>query len=137
MAIASGRMVCTNEGENCAAGPGDVILLESGKPHTYYATRPTTFTFVHIGGHEAAQLALAIRKKSGLMVHGEHGSQIYQSLLDLMDKLQNESPDEFVTSAMLYSMLMQLMSDAVRGRPDDREAIMAHQIQSYIIDHLS
>lgn len=134
--LTEGRMLCSNENETVTAGPGDIVLLETRKPHTYYALRPSNFSFIHFGGQEAERLVQHIRNKSGMLVKGNHGQVINAMIQDQIGKLQAAEMDEFSNSAFLYQLLMTVYSDAVQSSLPTDEAQLIEQIQSYILAHL-
>ena len=135
--VQEGRLFCSADGSTATAGPGDAMLLESRKPHTYYAARPTTFSFVHFGGREADRLFPLIREKAGLLIKGDRSDALQELLLQLIAQLRTDSLDEFEASARLYRLLMLLYADAQRSRLGQSEQELVRRIQDYILTHLA
>ncbi len=128
--ISTGYLYFKYEGEEFTAKPGDVVLLDGRKEHTYYAENPVTFMQICYRGNESEAYYQLLKQHYGVIFHKKPVLQVMFSRI--ISELGKPLPDDHLLSANIHSILSSL---AVPAQSELSPSIA--QAQQYILNNFS
>lgn len=138
----TGALAWQTRGGRGVARPGQVLLLDCNAPHSYCAQGRCSFTFVHFTGSQSQAIYEEIERTGGNMIHLPDPNALNETIGEMLSCMRSDHRlNEGQTSAMIHSMLMQLLEHSGAsgeggvGHPAVDRAI-AH-IQAHLMDKLT
>lgn len=123
--------------ERGVARAGQTLLLDCNAPHAYAAQGKCSFTFVHFDGAQSRMLVEEIAKSCGSLIRVANTNMLHESIGAMMDAIRGEKRvSEAETSALLYSMLMELLHSSGQGARGAVGNAMVDRAIDYIQQHL-
>ena len=120
------------------ARAGQVLLLDCNTPHSYAAQGKCSFTFLHFAGAQSQAIYDEISRKSGNLIPLTAPNELHEAIGELLSAMRREHRlNEAETSALIYTMLMQLLDSSGASTPGALGNPVLDRTIAYIQSHLS
>lgn len=142
LVMLTGSMAYQTRRSRGVARAGQVLLLDCNTPHSYMAQGKCSFTFVHFAGAQSRELYEEIERTCGNLIPLASPNELHETIGEMIACMSSgHRMPEGEASAMIHSMLMQLLShssssgDGIASNPVMDRAIS--YIQNHLTDKLS
>jgi len=120
------------------ARAGQVLLIDCNAPHSYAAQGKCSFTFVHYDGAQSRELYEEILRRSGGLVKPLSPNDIHEGIGEMLSRMRQERRlNEGQTSALLHSILMQLLEASGAAGSGTVGNSLVDRAIAYIQEHLT
>lgn len=109
--IREGAFHVEYEGQTYEAQKGDVILLDSQKPHYYHAHDGLEFIYLNFDGSNSHEICRHIIDMHGPLIHNQNNVLVGNFLYNMVDFYKQDGVETPFESSMKIYKLMQLLSE--------------------------
>lgn len=106
--VESGNFEVSINGSNFIANSGEIVLINTKKPHKYKALTPTSFKYFHFDGSSSSMLYNKIISDHGNLILSSYQTDINNIMDNIINLAMDAHINEIKTSAQIHLILSEL-----------------------------
>ncbi len=127
---------CDNKGEFVTAHKNSIVVLDCYEPHEYCTNDNTEFLWMHIDGVNSREFCKEILNANGNLVKDAVFSEAERLFLKIYNSLEENNASEGELSSSIHRLLVQLVTNEVKEKNNDRSKNIVNRTKDYITEHL-